>query len=153
MADSSSLTSTSNRIAGIRTAGPLVWAGILAAAAEAGLDLSADLADLTGLKQGYIRLLGPLVTAFVLWVIGHRAPGLLQQVVMGLKVEGQAYERAGRIVAGALNVPSSHVVVVDPAADHPAADAVDRIIETEPARADLDDARRRLADYLNGRRP
>lgn len=151
MAETHPLSSTSNRIAAVRTASPLVWAAAITAASEAGLDLSEDIAGALNVQEGYVQLFAPLVIAFALWLIGHRAPGLLQQVLMGFKVDGQAYERRGRIVAGALNVPSSHVVVVDPAGAHPAADAVDRIIETDPARADLDDARRRLADYLNGR--
>lgn len=151
MAETHPLSSTSNRIAAVRTASPLLWAAAITAASEAGLDLSEDLASALHLQEGYVQLLAPLVIAFVLWLIGHRAPGLLQNVLMGFKVDGQAYERGGRIVAGVLNVPSSHVVVVDPDAAQPAAEAVDRIIETEPARADLDAARRRLADYLNGR--
>lgn len=125
----------------------MIWAGLLTAASEQQLDLSADLAGWVGIPEGYVQLIAPLVIALALWLIARASPRLVEQVLLGVAVDGQAYEKGGNVIAGSVKVPSERVVVIDGAAAAPAA-AVDAMIATA-ALADV--ARARLTEYLNGR--
>lgn len=146
---------TSKQVAAIRTAAPLLWAGLATWLLNLGVDLNAVLVDLTRLPEPLVAAGAPLVLTFVLWVVAVFTPwSWLEALLLLVKVDGYQYEQGDELVTSAGRVDRSNVFIVDPGLagdDTYVSASVDAILRRGVPTPVLEVAATRLHDELASR--
>lgn len=131
---------TPRAIAAIRTAAPLVWAAFIGIVASVGLDL-----------PPWALVVGPLGTAFVLWLVAAFGPsGILEQLLLLIRIDGYRYEQAGQLVTdnARVDVADLPALTAGDQADDFVVASIDAVLRRRPDVRALEMASMRLDDEI-----
>lgn len=140
-----------SRIAALRTAAPLLWAGILSLLLERGFDLHARLVDWTGLPDALVAAGAPLVLTFVLWVVALVAPwSWVEAILLLVRVDGYRYEQNGQLVTDSARVDVADLPALSAGSrsDDFVAASIDAVLRRRPDARVLEMAAARLDDEI-----